>query len=66
VVERGAHNLLAVGSIPTEPINSQVLSELSCLRQLVEMLLGNGGKKRLELHTKTNPQLFEMYGVGCQ
>jgi len=61
VAERGAHNLLVVGSIPTEPINSQVLSELSGLRQLVEMLLGNGGKKRLELPTQTNPQLFEMY-----
>jgi integrase/recombinase XerD len=61
VVERTAHNRLVPGSIPGEPTKSQVLDELAGLRQLVEMLLGREGRRKLDLRNKSNEELFTLY-----
>ncbi len=55
------HNRLVAGSNPAEPTKSQVLSELAGLRELIELLLGKEGKRKLELRTFTNQKLFELY-----
>ena len=63
VAERSAHNRLVAGSKPAEPTSeanpheksqdlyekSQVLSELSQLRELLRILLDNKGGRYLEL-----------------
>ena len=61
MVERTAHNRLVVGSIPAGPTNSSVLGELVGLRQLVEMLLGKEGRRKLDLRNKSNDELFDLY-----
>jgi len=52
---------LVVGSNPAEPTKSQVLSELLELRELLGLLLGSEGKRKLELRQKTNEELFSLY-----
>ena len=55
-----SHNRLVVGSNPTEPTKSQVLSELLQLGGLLGLLLGSEGKRKLELRAKTNQELFSI------
>jgi len=61
VAERAAHNRLVPGSNPGEPIKSQVLAEELGIREILELLLGNEGRRKLTLRTKTNTELFSLY-----
>jgi len=55
------HNRLVVGSNPAGPTKSQVLIRLDGLRELVELLLGPGAKRKLELRHKPNGEFFQLY-----
>jgi len=61
VAERSAHNRLVAGSNPAEPTKSQVLSEDLNIREILEVLLGSEGRRKLTLRTKTNQELFNLY-----
>ncbi len=61
MAERSAHNRLVVGSIPTGPRTCDVLSEEFSVRDMLEMLLGTEGKRKLRLHQKPNHELFALY-----
>ena len=76
MVERSAHNRLVAGSKPAEPtIESNFTSsdvnffqkvagspsDQLQLRELLHILLGNKGRRTLELRQKTNNELFPLY-----
>jgi hypothetical protein len=61
VAERSAHNRLVVGSIPTEPRTCDVLSENFSIQEMLEVLLGSEGKRKIRLRRKTNSELFQLY-----
>jgi hypothetical protein len=61
VVERSAHNRLVVGSIPTEPRTCDVPDKDFDLREMLEVLLGAEGKRKIRLRRKTNAELFQLY-----
>ena len=54
-------NRLVVGSIPTEPRTCNLLTEDFSVKELLEMLLGSDGKRKLRLRHKTNAELFKLY-----
>jgi len=49
------------GSSPVPPIFAPILSGEPGLRELLEVLLGPEGRRRLELRDKTNDELFTLY-----
>ena len=59
--ERSAHNRLVVGPNPTEPRTYDVLTEDFSVRDMLEMILGTDGKRKLRLRHKTNSELFALY-----
>ncbi len=61
MVERSAHNRLVAGSIPAEPRTIDVLSEDFGIREMLEVLMGSEGKRKLRLRHKTNDELFALY-----
>jgi hypothetical protein len=52
---------LVAGSIPAEPRTYDVLTEDFSVRDMLEMLLGPDGKRKLRLRRKTNSELFALY-----
>ncbi len=61
MVERSAHNRLVVGSIPTGPRIGHFSEEEFSVRDMLTMLLGSDGKRKLRLRNKTNDELFALY-----
>jgi len=61
VAERSAHNRLVPGSSPGDPITDDFLTENLSLREMLEVLLGPMGKRRLRLRHKSNPELFGLF-----
>ena len=61
MVERSAHNRLVAGSIPAEPRTTDVLSEDFGIREMLEVLMGPEGRRKLRLRHKTNDELFALY-----
>ena len=61
MVERSAHNRLVVGSIPTEPRTCDFLTEDFSIREMLEVLMGPEGKRKLRLRHKTNEELFVLF-----
>jgi integrase len=59
--ERSAHNRLVAGSIPAEPRTVDVLTEEFTIREMLEVLMGQEGKRKLRLRRKTNDELFALY-----
>jgi len=55
------HTQEVTGSNPVSPILASVLNEELGLRELLEVLLGPEGRRRLELRHKTNEELFTLY-----
>jgi hypothetical protein len=49
------------GSSPVPPIFAPILSGEPGLKELLEVLLGPEGRRRLELRDKTNDELFTLY-----
>ncbi len=61
MAERSAHNRLVAGSNPAGPRTCDVLSENFSVRDMLEMLLGTEGKRKLRLRHKPNHELFALY-----
>ncbi len=61
MAERSAHNRLVVGSIPTEPRTYDVLSEKFSVYEMLELLLGSDGKRKIRLRRKNNAELQNIY-----
>ena len=61
MAERPAHNRLVAGSNPAEPRTSDFLSESVTLKEMLEVLLGTEGKRKLRLRHKSNEELFTLY-----
>jgi len=61
VVEQRTHKPLVVGSNPSAATNVGILPEDLSLREVLGLLLGDEGKRRLRLRHLTNSQLFEAY-----
>ena len=61
VAERSAHNRLVAGSKPAEPTTSGFPLEDSDIREMLEVLLGSDGKRKMRLRRKTNHELFQLY-----
>ena len=59
--ERPAHNRLVVGSNPAEPTTSDFLIEEFSVKEMLAMLLGTEGKRKLRLQRKPNGELFALY-----
>jgi len=57
------HTQEVTGSSPVSPTLASVLSEELGLRELLEVLLGPEGRRRLELRHKTNRELFSLYNA---
>jgi hypothetical protein len=55
-------NFLVAGSIPAEPRTCDVLSENFGIHEMLEVLLGAEGKRKIRLRRKTNTELFHLYG----
>ncbi len=54
---------MVVGSIPTEPRTFDVSDSDFDLREMLEVLLGAEGKRKIRLRRKTNEELFQLYGA---
>mgnify|MGYP001612765035 CR=1 FL=1 len=54
-------NRLVGGPNPPEPTTYDFLSEVLSLKEMVEMLLGREGKRKLRLRHKGNAELFGLY-----
>jgi len=52
---------LVAGSIPAGPRTCDVSSEDFQIHEMLEVLLGSEGKRKIRLHRKTNSELFELY-----
>ncbi|MFC1847935.1 tyrosine-type recombinase/integrase [Chloroflexota bacterium] len=52
---------MVVGSNPAGPITNDFLSEVLNLREMMEVLLGTEGRRKLRLQKKPNSELFELY-----
>ena len=52
---------MVVGSSPTEPRTSDVLTEDFSVKEMLEMILGTDGKRKLRLRRKPNSELFSLY-----
>ena len=61
MVERSAHNRLVAGSIPAGPRTYDVSSEDFQIHEMLEVLLGSKGKRKIRLHGKTNAELYQLY-----
>jgi hypothetical protein len=61
VVERSAHNRLVVGSIPTGPRTDHFSTEDFNLYEMLEVLWGTDGRRKIRLRRKTNTELFHLY-----
>jgi len=59
--ERSAHNRLVVGSNPAEPRTNDFPIEDFDIREMLEVLLGSDGKRKMRLRRKTNHELFQLY-----
>jgi hypothetical protein len=59
--ERSAHNRLVAGSIPAEPRTVAVLTEEFTISEMLEVLMGQGGKRKLRPRRKTNDELFALH-----
>ena len=56
------HSRLVVGSNPTEPTRvAGSTAGLLEIRELLGLLLGTDGRRKLELRQKTNQELFKLY-----
>ena len=55
------HNRLVAGSNPAEPTKLQVLNGLTEVRELLELLIGQSMKRKLQLRALTNDKLFRQY-----
>jgi hypothetical protein len=55
------NNRLVAGSIPAEPRTCDVSTEELSVRDMLQMLLGPDGKRKLRLRHKTNSELFALY-----
>ena len=54
---------MVVGSNPAGPITNDFLSEVLNLKDMMEVLLGTEGRRKLRLQKKPNSELFELYAA---
>ena len=56
-----SHNRLVAGSIPAGPTTGDFPAEEVSVREMLLMLLGTDGRRKLRLRHKSNAELFQLY-----